>query len=523
MKKVLLTLLLTTALICISQAQIKITDDLALKLNGVFNTWFQWQKDFIFGKADYNDRYVVQMLRFIPQLQYKEDIKLVTRFDIAQGWWGVDNVPPTRQLFLKASPPDTINSASLLFDNKDTNYPFHVDQAYVWVNVPKLYLSFQVGRMQFLVGNRMLIDNNYDGVQVDINLGKLLNSKNIQMLKLGWAKVSEGVDALSDLSDITKDGSSGLKKDYWGNTDARDANLLLANLSLNFKNGNYETKVDLYGFYYADMSTMDNVAYIPNALQYKRARFAPQVTDLLAFGLSGMTKYNKLTLNYELNYLYGKDDIRNTSYGPTLDIDINDGNLRGYNIYLKANYAVTDVVNVGGVFGFGSGDSDGPWGGKGNVNKLRTAGFFYITEVWEDSIMPDEEGITPQGLGAPNVRGYREIENTTIGQVNLTVKPVQDLTLFGSFSLIRATQPIYAWDEVTNIQGDPQNLKNARSAKDIGWEIDLKGDYKLHKKVTLTLRGGYFKPGKAAMFLINGTDKWNKSAWELKGEITYEF
>ncbi|NIX57622.1 MAG: hypothetical protein GWN14_17295, partial [candidate division Zixibacteria bacterium] len=57
------------------------------------------------------------------------------------------------------------------------------------------------------------------------------------------------------------------------------------------------------------------------------------------------------------------------------------------------------------VGGRGSGDDD-VTGGDGNVNKLRTSGFFYITEIWEDSIMPDEEGITPQGLGAPNVRGY---------------------------------------------------------------------------------------------------------------------
>ena len=52
------------------------------------------------------------------------------------------------------------------------------------------------------------------------------------------------------------------------------------------------------------------------------------------------------------------------------------------------------------VFGRGSGDED--YGsGEGNINRLKTMGFFYLTEVWEDSIMPDEEGITPQGLGAP--------------------------------------------------------------------------------------------------------------------------
>ena len=130
--------------------------------------------------------------------------------------------------------------------------------------------------------------------------------------------------------------------------------------------------------------------------------------------------------------------------------------------------------------------------------------------------MPDEEGITPQGLGAPNVRGYRELENTIIGQANLTFIPFTNLNLFVSYSYIRANKPIYAWDAA----GPKPNL----SAKDLGWEIDFKADYKMHDgKVILTLRGGYFKPGKAAGYLINGTDEYKKAAWELKGEVWFNF
>ncbi|MDZ7764377.1 MAG: hypothetical protein U5K00_08100 [Melioribacteraceae bacterium] len=66
------------------------------------------------------------------------------------------------------------------------------------------------------------------------------------------------------------------------------------------------------------------------------------------------------------------------------------------------NYAVSDAVTLGLTAGMGSGDDD-PTGGEGNVNKLRTSGFFYLTEVWEDSIMPTKEGITPQGSRARTI------------------------------------------------------------------------------------------------------------------------
>lgn len=476
----------------IAFSQVKLADNLTFKLNGTFNTWFQYQQNFWFGKGTYNDAYIVQMLRFRPEISYKNDVKIITRFDMAQGWWGVDNEPPLRKIY-------NVKSASLLFSNKDVHYLFHVDQAYLWFRIPELKTAFSVGRMQWLVGNRILIDNNYDGVQMDISIGN-------DVLKLGWAKVNEGVDALSDADSVASD--------YNNSWDARDADLYLVNYSKALKFGN--TKLDLYAFYYIDRSTKDGNAYIPNLLDYKKVRFSPQITNLFGIGIAGSSKFGKLTLDYEVNYLKGKDKINNSGYGPTLDIDINNGDIDGGNIYLKCVYSASDKVKPGFIIGVGSGDPDGPWQGKGNVTKLRTAGFFYITEVWEDSIMPDEEGITPQGLGAPNVRGYRELENTIIGQANLNFNPVPDLSLFVSYSYIRANKPIYAWSS----SGPNPNL----SAKDLGWEVDFKADYKVHDgKVILTLRGGYFKPGRAAGYLINGTDEYKKAAWELKGEVWFNF
>lgn len=461
------------------------------KLNGLYNAWGYSQQNFFFGRFNQQDDYIVQTLRLNMNFSASENAKVVTRFDLAQGWWGVDNELASG------------GSQSRVFDNKDTNFSLHVDQAYLWFYAPRLKTAFSVGRMQWAVGSRLLIDNNYDGVQADINVGK-------NKLKLGWAKVSESYDGLTDKTDQAPD--------LFGNTDGRDADLLLADFAKSSEKG----KWNLFAFFYQDRGTRDGSAFVIDGLQYNRPRFSPQVTQLLCLGAAGDFELGMINMSGEVSFLSGKDNIRNPSFrGPlnvnratadALKYDINDGDLAGHNIFVKATRPGTFTPGL--IFGMGSGDRD-PTGGRGNVNKLRTAGLFYITEVWEDSVMPDEEGITPQGLGAPNVRGYRELENTTIVQANSTYKFSPKLSLFGSFSFIRATQPVYAWGATS------PNL--ALHSKDIGQEIDGRVDYTIHENLVGALRGGVFFPGKAAQYLINGTDTWDDPAIELRTTIEYKF
>ncbi|MBI5473592.1 MAG: hypothetical protein HY961_14730 [Ignavibacteriae bacterium] len=455
-----------------------------------------WQRDFRLGAIDYRDQYLVQMFRLNFTFNYGDNVKAITRFDLGQGWWGVDNQQPTY-----------VGSGSGTFDNKDSKFFLHVDQAYLWFNVADWSTAFSIGRFQWAVGNRLVLDNNYDGVAADFNIAT-------GALKLGWSRVSEGLDGLSDLE---RTGA-----DQRGNFDGGDADLFLASYSLPID----KTKLELYGMYYLDGSTADTNAYLIDGLFYNRPRFTPQVTSLGIVGLSGNSKVSDFTLTYEGNVLFGKDDIANTTFAGHLNTsagtakndplkyDKNNGKLFGYNAYLKVDYAVAPAFTLGFVGGMGSGDAD-PTSGKGNVNKLRTAGFFYITEVWEDSIMPDEEGITPQGLGAPNIRGYRELENTTIFQLNGTYAATNRLKLFASVNYIRATKPVFAWTAAG------PNL--ALSAKDLGFEVDAKADYKIMDNLTATLRGGVFTPGKAAKYLINGSDKWDRTAYEMRSEITFTF
>jgi len=456
-----------------------------LKVNGVYTAWGLSQNKFFLGKNDGNDNYVVQMLRFKLQAVANDNLKMVTRFDIAQGWWGVDNVDRTKL------------GSSGLFDNKDTNFLMHVDQAYIDFKCPNIPLNLKVGRMWYGVGNKLLLDNNLDGIQANVDLKKF-------KLNLGWARVSEGVDGLSD--NLVKSNDVVV-------SDARDANLLLGNLQCK----NEKREINVFGLYYNDASVDDGTAYIMDGLDYFRARFSPHVTQLMAFGLSGSVKFGKLSVVGEFDYLTGKDDIENGATDAKQRYDINDGTISGYNLYVKPSFNVTPALSLGGVFGMGSGDDD-KTSGAGNVNKLRTSGFFYVTEIWEDSIMPDEEGITPQGLGAPNTRGYREFENTTLFQANATYKIKKNLKAFVSYTYITATQPIYAWS--TDATG--WTMGDANST-DIGSEVDFKIDYGIYKNLGLTLRGGLFMPGDAAGYLINGNNEYSDNVKEIKTTLTYKF
>lgn len=462
----------------------------SLKYKGVYTAWRQSQHDFNLGKATYNDVYTVQMLRLHLTFAANDHLRAITRFDMAQGWWGVDNADRTVDRIGKTG-------GSSLFDFKDTNFLFHVDQAYIEFDIPNTAFMFRVGRMWYGFGNKMVLDNNLDGVQMVIN----------KKVELGWAKVSEGVDGLTD-SEV---------KDASGNVvaDGNDADLLY--ISLKDKKGNLSYQA--FAFYYRDAGDDDGTTYMPNDINYFRSRFTPHLSQLTCLGLA--TNYKTKGFNFigEFNLLFGKDDVNNTTIGPKQLTDINNGDLSGFNLYLKANKDVGPKFTLGGVLGIGSGDDD--WtSGKGNVNKLRTSGFFYVTEIWEDSIMPDEEGITPQGLGAPNVRGYRELENTTLLQLNGTLKFSKKVSLFGSFTYIGATKAIHAWhvDAATNT-----TVVDAASSKNIGKEVDWKLDWKIYPQLVFTFRGGVFFPGDAAGYLINGTNQFNDPAWETKATITYKF
>ncbi len=201
---------------------------------------------------------------------------------------------------------------------------------------------------------------------------------------------------------------------------------------------------------------------------------------------------------------------------------MNDGDLSGYNVYFDAKLPVGSG-KLGFVLGMGSGDDD-PLRGDGNINRIQTQGFFYVTEVWEDSIMPDQEGITPQGLGSPASRGYREFENTTLLQVNYGWKTTDAVSLFVSGSYMQATEPIFAWAEAYD-PGNlyPGDLDNVSTSDDLGWELDARLTWKVYPGLLWIFRAGYFAPGDGALYLVNGSDRWDEDAFELRTIVKFSF
>ncbi|RLD13115.1 hypothetical protein DRI50_07790 [candidate division KSB1 bacterium] len=80
------------------------------------------------------------------------------------------------------------------------------------------------------------------------------------------------------------------------------------------------------------------------------------------------------------------------------------------------------------------------------------------------------------------------------------------LSLFGSYNYIKATQSIPKWDASCNPD-------YSATASDLGQEVDFRATYKIYDQLGWTLRGGYFMPGKAARYLINGTSAYKDAAW----------
>lgn len=466
---------------------------LAMTLGGFYEFNGYSQNNFFLGKnapggVTDQDEYMIHLFRLQPEFGYGQNLKGVMRIDLQQSIWGMDNEQRDNDR------PGFSN----LFNNKETGFFVHLDWAYVEFTSEKLgNTTFRAGRMKNQLGNMLVLDQDGDGFQMSRKYGTWGTT-------LAWTKMYEGADSLTD-------------DHYQGGIDGRDADLVYMNFARKF--GKWD--VNPYLAVYRDSGWRDGRSYLPNELQYFNARFRPNITAANVLGLAMSGAAGKMTLKGEVDYLSGNDDIRNPSSGPNQLLDVNNGDLRGYNIYVDGKIPAGKAT-IGFVVGQGSGDDD-VMSGKGNINKIRTNGFWYVTEVWEDSIMPDEEGITPQGLGSPGSRGYRELENTTLLQLNTSIPLRSDLKLFLSGSFMRATEALRPWRDV-NANGtiEPSELGTATSS-DLGTELDFMLDFTVMPNLVWTLRGGYMSAGDATGYLINGTTNFDKNPWELRTTIRFNF
>lgn len=476
-----------------------------IDLHGTYQIWGLNQGNFMLG-ADHpldDANYVVQMLRFKLKIG-TPDYGVVTRMDLAQGWWGADNSPNVSTAVTTAEDGTVTGSAAYnpykLFREKDTNYGVHVDWAYAWIDIPKIPVRVAAGRQNYRLGHRLVLDQDLDGVQVTVTPHDKVG------IDLMWATMSEGYGSYK--------GPLGTLMSDKG--DNKDADLFGGVVRLDLA----PVKLGLFGVGYLDRSGVDAQAtYLPQGLGYLNARFRPQVSSAAAFGLtldSDVDVAKGLHIEAELDYLIGKDDVDNTDHAGGL-LDINDGTLNGYNVYVRAEqkWAMGTTTGIAGLgFGMGSGDDD-PTGGRGNINKIQTQGFFPWTNVWEDSVMPDLGGISPQGLGSPVSRGYREFENTTTLQAKLGVVPVSNVNLTTTYTWLHATQAIHGFDA----SGTPTNDTSAN----LGHEVDLNLTWNIYKKVTYKALAGVFLPGEGSGLLMLGNTDSLDPAWEVKQVVAVGF
>lgn len=543
------------------------------KLNGVFKTWSISQNDFRMGKDDINDWYTVSLVRMKPTISaFNGDVVVHLRMDLAQGWWGVDNQRGSMKNFSEGA--RTHAGENGLFTNKETNYAIHVDEAWIDLKLPFMdaYVPtrMHLGRFYHKLGNKLILDYELDGVRLVSKWNDTTSTV------LTYSIMNEGYMGLSD-NTASQTKWDGL--DEGGSNSGGAARVVT--LQLHQKLPNKMGKVEAYFLGYHDSGTDDGTAYLRDDIDYSIAHYAPQIGSLTAWGIAGDLKLdnNNISIKFEGAGLWGKDPINNQTYhssgipdgaGSTVQsgantgggtgsqgytrqhywnrLDVNDGDINGWTFYLnsKLHYLESDYkVTPGLVVGAGSGDSD-PTQGSGNVTKLQTEGWFYICEVWEDSIMPDLTGITPQGLGSPWSRGYREFENQILVQVNNTWKPLPKWSVFLSATYVHAMEDIYAWDDepqnsntrgagsaanggnpnnnvidATSAVGGPDDM--TRKSKDIGFELDWKIDYTIFPKLVMTTRGGYFWAGDGAAYLIAGAKGWNRDVYELRWDLTYKF
>lgn len=431
-----------------------------------------------------DDAFWAQNLLLQPRLIISDNCNVNLSLDVAQGIWGLesgtaDDVSPY---------PQNTSLANL-----------HLDWAYLAYRHAGTGTRWYLGRQAFTLGQGLVLDTDAAGLQVFGDLPRL------GTFGLGFAKVLEA----GGFSDANNLGPDSLRV----GADGRDADLIFVSL----ESGPPNLAVRPFFVYYQDRSAGNGATLLPDGLPYAEARFHPHVTRATIVGAALELQRGLLHIEAEYDNLRGVDRIPNQGFGPDERNDVNNGDLTGSNLYVRAALG-GPRAELGGVFAQGSGDPD-PRSGEGNLNSIASDGSFALTEVWEDSVLPDR-GFYPGGLGSPLVRGYRDLENTRIIQGFAAFRPRPSLRVFASASLIRASEALRTWSDAN---GDgvlaPEEF-GPDSSTELGSELDLVIDWDVDERVALELAVGRFLPRVAASYLLYGHGRAQDAATEIRAAIT---
>lgn len=456
-----------------------------LTLRGEFTTSTFAQKNFALGASNVLpapvsdfDAFWTQELRLYPRLILSDDLNVNLRTTFASGLWGFDDTPSEAN-------GDSPRSGRF--------FEMRVSWAYLSYQHHGTRTRWYLGRQRFGIGHSLVLDANAPGLQIYRDFG------GSSALQLAFAKEMEGADGLTDANATARGGGDG-----------RDADLYL----VEWKTERESFTFNPFYAYYLDRGNADGATLLPDGLDYSQARFRPNISQATVMGVALSGRRGPLRLELEYDKLSGKDRVQNLDSGPGERLDMNNGDLTGSNLYGRLSI-VASRLELGGTIGMGSGDPD-PRGGEGNINGLRTDGYFYLTEIWEDTISSDEEGIAPGGLGASRFRGYRGLENTKVYQGHAAIRLRHNLRVSGSFSMLRSTEALQRWSDLNADGRISADEYGGAPSTELGSEFDARIDWTIDQKIFVALRGGMFFPRAAVGLLMYGTERFQEQAREVR-------
>lgn len=175
-------------------------------------------------------------------------------------------------------------------------------------------------------------------------------------------------------------------------------------------------------------------------------------------------------------------------------VDSGDADFKGWGVFAKVGYML-DPVNIRASFAMGSGN-DGD--DEGDIKEFQTlvgtdntsaiARFTHYTLVYERMVRTAAaQGVMTTKLGG-NIR-TTGIANTTYVNLGVDVNPMKDLSVSLDGFWLKATDT-GLWEAELSEDGDQRSVED-----DIGWEIDVKANYKIAKNLSYFVEGGVLIAG----------------------------
>ena len=348
---------------------------------------------------------------------------------------------------------------------------------YVGTGLIGIPLGIKIGHMPLSLGEKIFLNNERFGDDAILVWADPMKELHIAA---GTVKLNEG-DILSHSDDL--DGYVLLATYQWDKDNMIGFNYVWTHSDGNCPSSNIDPDVEE---------------------ELKKRTFETNV-DELNFSNVGVHAKGKIAgLSYaaEADFQFGK--IENYELA-----DEGDVNPKGWGVYAKLGYMI-DPVNIRASFAYGSGDDDlfdddcGEFQTQQGPDYGATARLVHYTQIYERTVRTASalaKLTTTVGGNTTNTG----IANTTYYNLGVDVNLLKDLSLSVDGFLLQASET-GAWEDIIeNETGDRTSVDD-----NLGWEVDMKLNYKITKNLSYFVEAGYFDSGdfyKDTNVLFGGKDE----------------